>query len=187
MPQFDFIINEKERIKVIQFAFKNGCKIVPGGHYQTNTYPEITNISGYEKNCKDDPLLFLLNEKYSFNPLEFDSFTKENKKTFFLQQRHGGPAIDFFSPIHGERQNKIVGPGLIAIYPTYYVGDKTVVPNKEFKDIYNLLTGYIKRISIKIELNIRTFYLGNNTAQQAKRKELTILPISDIDILKLIN
>jgi hypothetical protein len=45
--QIDFILSEKERINVIQFALKNGCKIIPACHYSSEKYRIITDFDQY--------------------------------------------------------------------------------------------------------------------------------------------
>ena len=138
MPQLDFILSEKERIEVVQFLFKNDCRIIPGCHYSTSKYNIVTDMEGYLKYCKEEPLLFLINDRYSFYPLELDFFENEKGKTYFIKQRHGGPTIDFFSPIIGEKENNIIGPGFIGIYEYYYHNNNKIAPNADLKNIYKL-------------------------------------------------
>ncbi|HEV8283658.1 MAG TPA: hypothetical protein VGQ09_05070 [Chitinophagaceae bacterium] len=186
MPELDFILNEEERILVVEFAFENGCKLIPGRHYSEKKYEMCTNMEDYSRFCQNEPLLFIINKKYSIYPLEFDFFENENGKKYFIKQRCGGPTIDFYSPILGEKKDNIVGTGLLGIYTHYYHDGKKFVPNSELSNIYKELSSFIKRMSRKIELSERTFRVGKKTIEKAMQGKIKLLPISGIDLLTLV-
>lgn len=185
MTQVDFYLSEPERIEFIQYCFKHGCYIIPDQRYDTDKYVVATDMDQYEQHCKKSPLLFITSDKFSVYPLELDYFEDEGKKKYFIKQRHSGPSIDFFSPVIGEIEDNIVGPGYIGIYPFYYRDDKKYVPNKSLTDFYKLFTTYIKKSCKKIKLTQRTFWVGNLTIDRAKKGEIQLLPISNIDLLTL--
>jgi hypothetical protein len=102
MLQFDFILSEKERLAFLEFVFKNECTIVPDRRFEKKKYEVVTDIESYFNYAKDSPLLFFLNKRYSIYPLELESLDTDKGKRYFIMQRYGGPAIDFFSPIIGK-------------------------------------------------------------------------------------
>ncbi len=106
-------------------------------------------MEGFKKYCKEGPLLFLLNQKYSFYSLELGSFKKEGVEKYYVKQRYGGPTIDFFTPIFGERENNTIGPGFLSIHPSYYHKKIEFVPNEDLKSYYRLLTSFIRKMEKK--------------------------------------
>jgi hypothetical protein len=186
MSQVDFFLSEKERLEFIQYCFKHGCNIIPNQHYNTDKYLIASNMEQYEKYCKKSPLLFITSNKFSMHSLELDYFEVDDKRRYFIKQRYGGPTIDFFSPVIGELEDNVVGPGHIGIYPFYYHGSKRFVPNKFLTEFYKLFTIYIKGSCQKIKLTQRTFWVGNATIDRAKKEEIKLLPISNINLLTLL-
>jgi hypothetical protein len=186
MPQIDFFLNEDERIQLIQYAFKIGCKVIPDLHYHNDEFETAIDLESYLKFCSDSPFLFLINKKYSFYPLEFDFYEETNTRIYFIKKRYGGPSIDFFSPIIGEKEDNTIGPGYIGIYPFYFHNNRKIVPTKELTDVYNLLSSFIRKISIKVELVNRIYWVGNTTIKRAKKGGIKLVPISDINILEKI-
>jgi hypothetical protein len=185
MTQVDFFLSESERNNFIEHCIKEGCMIIPDQHYDTDKYLVATTMHQYQQYCKKNPLLFIISKKYSTYPLELDYFEDEGKKKYFIKQRHGGPTIDFFSPVVGEIEDNIVGPGYLGIYPFYYHNNQKFVPNKSLIDFYKLFSDYIKKSCQKIKLTQRTFWVGKHTIERAKKGEIQLLPISNIDILTL--
>ncbi len=186
MSQVDFFLSEKERAGFIEHCFRHGCSIIPEQHYNTDKYIIVSNMEQYKKYCKKSPLLFITSKKFSVYPLELDHFEDGDQKKYFIKQRHGGPTIDFFSPVIGEFEDNIIGPGYIGIFPYYYRVDKKYVPENGFIDLYKSFTTYIKESCQKIVLSKRTFWVGNLTIDRAKKGEIKLLQISNIDILKMV-
>ena len=186
MPQTDFFICNQERAEFAAFAFDKKCKIIPDVHYDNARYCITSDINEYLKYCSDAPLLFLTNGLYSFYPLEFSSFEKDNVKKFYIKQRCGGPTIDFYTPIMGEIKNGIIGPGFIGIYPHYFHSDVLFVPNAELKIMYNILGDFIKNKSKRVKLGSRTYWIGNKTIELVKKGEFQLLQIGDTNLIDLI-
>jgi hypothetical protein len=186
MIQLDFFLSESERVDLIKYCFKYDCKIIPDSHYDSQNYIVAGDISEYEKFCKRSNLLFITSSRFSNHPLELDYFDKEGKKKFFVKQRYGGPTLDFFCPVVGEIESNTVGPGFIGMYPYYYHGNKKFVPNKNLTDFFKNLTSHLKDSSKRIRLSQRTFWIGNRTIDRAKRGEIKLLPIANINLLTLV-
>lgn len=187
MPQLDFLLSEKERFEFVKFAFKNECKIIPNLHYGSDKYKVVSDLDGYLKFCNESPLLFLINSKYSYYPLELDFFDDNSgNRKFFIKQRYGGPTIDFFSPIIGEHEEKIVGAGYIGIYPYYYHHENKITPNNNLKEMYSLFTKFIKKMSKEVKLTQRKYWVGNQTIKDASEGKLSLHHISGIDLLDLV-
>jgi hypothetical protein len=186
MPQLDFFLNGIERDNFIEFAFKNNFKLVPDNHFDSNNYQIINDVDTYLKLAKTTPLIFLLNDKYSFFPLELDFFEKGGRNVYFIKQKCGGPVIDFYSPIAGEIENGIVGPGFVGCYPFYYHNNKKIVPHFELSNSYKQMTTFIRSIAKPVKLSQRTYWLGKETINKAKKDEVKLLPISGIELINLL-
>jgi len=187
MSQLDFILCIEEREEVMQYVLKNGCQIIPNHQYKNPEYIIASDLEGYLQNCKKEPLLFLTNKKYSMYPLELDFINDNSEKRYFIKQRYGGPTIDFFSPVLAEIEDAIIGPGYIGFYPFYYHGKNKFFPDKNLLIFFKSFSVFIRKISRKVILKNRTYWIGKSTIEKAKRKEINILPISNISITELIN
>lgn len=186
MAQIDFFLCNSDRIDFIKQCFSHGYHVVPDINYQTKKYLEASTIEEYEVYCKNVPYLFMISDRFSSYPMEFDSFTKEGEgEIFFLKKRYGGPTIDFYSPIRGEFENKIVGPGFLGIYPFFYSQEDKITSGNEVKDAYKDLMKVIKKMSVRVILENRVYWVGKQTIQKVKDNEFTLQSISRFDILSL--
>ncbi|MEO6964086.1 MAG: hypothetical protein ABIY90_19105 [Puia sp.] len=185
MSQMDFFLSEKERIKVVNFSYTRGFSIIPDLHFRKNSYIVTTNLDEYYEYCGLTPLLFLTSPEYSIHPLQLDFFEDSiNGKNFFIRQRYGGPTIDFYSPIAGEKEDGIIGPGYLGIYPFYYTNNGKHVADTHLKNMYKLLTSFIQSISKMVRLKNRTYWVGNHTIEIAKKGDVKLLNISHNNILE---
>lgn len=186
MPQFDFVLCEDERNLVIEFCFSTGCEIVPDTYYDTGKYITVSNKEEYLKDDNARPLIFLVNSKYTNYPLEMKEIIRNGNKKYYIKPRQGGPAIELYSPVIGERENRIVGPGFISFYPFYYKGEEKIFPNDEFKKTYQAIKAFIAARSVKVALTKRTFFFGKDTAEKCRAGSLNLLPISGLNLLDLL-
>lgn len=177
MPQLDFILSEGERIAFVEYAFQVGCSIVPDRNYDLEKYDTAYDLKGYNQFCINQPLLFLQNKRFTAYQLEIKQFEKEGDQKFYIKPRYGGPTIEFYSPIIGEREGGIIGPGFLGIYPYYFHEKNKFVPNSDFKDVYQLLGAYIKGISQKNQLTVRTYYVGKVTIDMVKKTRCSLLQL----------
>lgn len=184
MAQIDFFLCNSDRIDFIKQCFSHGYHVLPDVNCQTKKYIEASTIEDYEVYCKNVPYLFITSNQFSLYPMEFDSFTKEGEgEFFFLKKRYGGPTIDFYSPIIGEVENKIVGPGFLGIYPFFYYQENKITSGSKIKEAYKDLAKIIKKMSVRVTLESRVYWVGKKTIEKAKGKEFALLSISQSDIL----
>jgi hypothetical protein len=112
-----------------------------------------------------------------------DFFQRDGKKIWYINQRQGGPTIDFYSPIIVKKTEKIIGPGFIGIYEYYYHGNNKITPNSELINLFKAVKSYIESITKPIVLSKRTYWLGKYTAEQALNGNLKLLPIQVLNLL----
>ena len=185
MAQLDFILNKDERNEFMKFAISVGCKIVPDIHYSTANYLVLETVAdflSYSGNSK----FFLINERYSLFPLEVRWFEKDGERKFYVSQRYGGPAIDFYSPYIRETERGIMGHGFIAFDPSYYLGSARVTTSDDLKSIYASFVSFIKKRAKKISLLKRIYWVGNHTVELVKSGERTVASSGDFDMTGMV-
>ena len=184
MPEFDFILNKDEQVEFMQFALSNGCQLIPGIHYDNSNYLVLKTIESFLLHFESSKF-HLINEKYTLFPIEMRSFEKGGERVFYINERYGGPAIDFYSPNLIEGEKGLIGPGFIAFYPSYYTGKAKISAPDDLKSIYKLFVSFIKKRSKKISLTKRTFWIGNNTIELVKSGKRTLVSIGDFDLTEI--
>ncbi|MCG2618206.1 hypothetical protein LZZ85_28180 [Terrimonas sp. NA20] len=186
MSQIDFFVCNSERRDLLSLCLGNGLTLIPDMHYQDNSYMSIKDFDGLELYNDNSPKFYLTSQKFTFYPFKIDSVINSGRLIYYIVQRQGGPYIDFFTPVLGEVNNNIIGPGFVGIFPFYYNGLQKIHPNQEFIKAYKELVIAIKKISVKVTLGRRTFWIGKETVDLVKRGKVRLLPISGVDIATLI-
>lgn len=97
MAEFNFYINDKERVELIGYILSKGAKIVPDDRYSAEQYKIIRSVQEYNtsmdnKKCK----FFLLDESYTIEPIINSKNKFSEKLLYSIEQRKGGPYIDLF-------------------------------------------------------------------------------------------
>ncbi len=185
MAQLDFILNKEEQVEFMQFAISIGCKIIPDMHYNSANYLTIETIDGFLRYFGGGKF-FLINEIYSLFPLEMRWFEKEGERKFYITQRYGGPAIDFYSSSLIESTESRVGTGFIAFYSSYYTGSTTIAAPADLKLIYKLFSSFIKGRSKKISLAKRSYWVSNRVIELVQNGELSLMSSGGDDMIKII-
>lgn len=185
MAQIDFFLCEEERLDLIKFAFQQRYRIVPDKHYGSGEYKVAETLEDYSSFAKDSALLFLLHDSYTVYPLVMDFIEKEGGRRYYIKQRYGGPTIDVYSPVFGERENRTIGSGFIGIYPFYYAeaGGK-LTPDPALKVQYEQWKTVVRKMGVRIKMGSRSYYVGRRSIEKVRRGELKFVE-STFDILQL--
>ena len=177
----NFFITMEERENFVKYCFDNGFAIIPALDYLVNSYYIIDSLEHYHKYMSDCVGFYLIHDTYKLYPLEMDWFEKDNQKKYYIMQRYGGPAIDFFSPILAEKKYNEVGPGLISIYPFYYHYNEKINTSNELKECYLLLTSYLSKTCNKVKIGKRVYWIGKQSIAKAKEGALSFVDMDGFD------
>jgi len=95
MAEISFYINDKERTELIEFILSKGTEVVPDILYPTKRYKVISSVEHYISAMEKDMCkYFLLDDNYTFEPLDFLEIDFESGNQYKISQRIGGPYID---------------------------------------------------------------------------------------------
>jgi hypothetical protein len=183
MAQIDFFLCKDERAEFAKLVLGMGSKMIADLHYEKQVFTSIDNIDKFNKYIDKNKGVFIVNEKTFHHPFIFDSFEKNGKKKFYIQQRYGGPSFYFYSPGMTETEKKI-GPGVLSNYPFYYdqAGEK-FYPSETDKETFKILVSYIKKHTKPAKLSKRTFWIGNKSIVLCRNSGFQLIDIGGKNLL----
>ena len=158
--------------------------MVPDLHYSEENYKTISNIQEYEPYVMSSILIFLVYPETFEYELEMRSFTKDDKKLFYVVQRQGGPTIDFYSPGLIEDRDKMIGPGFLGNYSFYYSKNKKIYPTELQKDLYKMLAKFIKEKCKQVKLKKRSYWIGDRTIYLCKNENYKLVEIGGFNLIE---
>lgn len=186
MGQVDFIFAKDEKLLLAQQIFKSGMVMIPDLKYETEEYKTIVSITEYEKFLMTNELMFLVHPATFKYSLEMRMITKNNKQVYYIQQKHGGPTIDFYSPGLIEGRDNTVGVSFLGNYSFYYSDQEKFRPSNLDKELFGMLTSFVKTNSKKVKLKERTFWIGNKTIALCRTGKLSLVKVGEIDLLEIL-
>lgn len=159
MPELDFLFNNDDEIKLLEYLFKTKCMLVIDKHYLSEEPVIIKEFREYKNLNYDNLQFFIINEKYSNHSLVFRGFEKENNRYYYISQREGCPTIDL--SIYHENNEPFVGHASISYHSTIFNIENKLfekIPN-ELKGMFKDITKIIKMDSKKISTGVRSFWV----------------------------
>lgn len=181
MAQLDFFLCKDEKLELIEFCLENGCSLVPDFKYGTNIYTTLTSAAEYLDYYNKSLLFFIIHEDYTLYPLQMRAFEKDGMKKYFIDQRYGGPTIDFYSPSLAEIEDNRIGPGFVGIYPFYYHNDEKFIPPPAIKDVYKLISSFIKKRCTRVKLQKRYYWVGNRTIELLRDGKCKMVDFTEVN------
>ncbi len=95
MAQFNFYINDNDRIKLIDFILSKRTKIIPDLLYESKKYRILEDVEDFNECMKNkDIRYFLLDYIYTSEDLDFLEIVIKNNTRYKISQRVGGPYLD---------------------------------------------------------------------------------------------
>ena len=185
MAQLDFFLSIKDREHFIEYCFDNKRHMIPHLSYSSPSYITLKNLTEYNR-CEPHTLFSIVEEKFFNYPLKLDFNIIDNKKKYFIVQREGGPTIDFFSPVFGQIENKVIGPGYIGVYPYYYKNNEKIYPDTNFKECYNDCLKFIKQNSKPFKIGKRKYWIGLNAIELCRNNGYKFLQIGKENPIDLV-
>jgi hypothetical protein len=175
MAEIDIYISIEESNNFVEWLFDNKYTLIPDT-CQIRKKDIGEKINNFKEFQKQNDNWGYMNLQYGKYFIEHQSFTKlpiviknvfrekENQQTYWIQQREGGPFIDYNIPriIKKENNRKILIPADLSYYPTYF--NQKENRNEKASDVlrksYNDMSKYLRKNSKKIKLEVRTIYIS---------------------------
>ncbi len=189
MPEYEFILDKTEVSKLIESILNTRARFIPFLCYETpkpkilKSLEEVSNIANSKSLAGP---IFIIWDDVSVYPLEFVDIIKEDKKYYFLNQRHGGPYMELYlsNKIISKNTDNGIRSGAISYYKSFYIGENYSVigiPEK-IKIIFKELSKFIRSISIKMktEKANRIYWIGKGVVDAIHRGDTTWEAISEI-------
>jgi hypothetical protein len=174
MAEFDFIMTDDEQCRIFDFVIKHGAKLIPSLWY---TEPKYDIINDPDKLLQlrrqmSGPIFIVWDDIFKY-PLEFTRVTKKDGVFYFLNQKHGGPYLDYLPSRRLERDSGIqLISGFVAYYTKYIVSPlgSTVDIPQSLKKKYREICGQIQSLSTKcVTEKIRRYYWVGKKASELIR------------------
>lgn len=186
MAQVDFFLCKEEKMNFAELLFKFGFWMIPDLHYRDNSYITISTLKEYESYASNNFLLFIVHPETFLYDLEMNSFEKEGSLYYYIQQRHGGPTIDFYSPGAIEIRDQKIGPGFLGNYPFFYHNKEKVYLDQKSIDFFNMLSKFIKQHSNHVKLKKRGFWIGKKTIELCRTNDYSLVEINGSNLLNMV-
>lgn len=170
MAEFNFYINDKERIEVISYILSKGTRIIPDNGYQSEQYRVIQSLNDYIEGVKkEEHKYFLIDDLFTFEPLLNNKNRFREKPLYSIEQRKGGPYIDlcFFL---GYSQDTVIPykRSWLDYYSRFihYNSYEEYKAPEELKLYFKDLVRFIKTKCKSIKKNGKTFWISNEVLNE---------------------
>lgn len=188
MAQIDFFLCGDEKMEIANMLFSLNLKMIPDLSYESKGYIVIKNKEEYKEYVDRNILMFVVDESSDvYNSMVFGSFEKDGKTSFFVRQRYGKAAIDFYSLGVIEKEEHKIGPGFIGIYPFYYDNKgNEFYPSESDKVNFKKLSSFIKKMAKPVKLTNRTYWIGIKSIALCKQQGYELINIGDSNLSDLL-
>ena len=144
----EFYFNDNDRKELFNFIKFKGGRFVPDVLFNSEKYVIISNEEEFDKYQRNETThFFLLDDKYFIEPLTLSQNKYINEPNFYVNQRKGGPYIDF-SFYRGYSDNSPISynTSMIEIYPKFihYNNYNEFQATSALQEYYKDLINYIK-------------------------------------------
>lgn len=170
MPEFNFYINDNERVELISYILSLGTKIVPDELYSTEEYKILQTVEDYfDYMRKGECKFFLLNNYYTIEPLINKKNRFIEKPSYSICQRKGGPYIDLFfylgysSDATIPYKRSVIDHYARFIYYNSY--DEYYSP-EELKSFYKDLVKFIKAKCKSFKKNSKIYWISKEVLNE---------------------
>lgn len=172
MAQMEFYFSDSEIEELFRYISSKGGGFIPDLLYESDkyivldTYQELKEIQQTKT-----AHFFLIDDFYFMEPLVVTQNRYLKGVNYYINQRKGGPYIDFMffrgysedSTIHYRRSE-------VSIYPRFIHanGDEEFKATDELKKYYKDVVRYIKSQSKQIVKNNKRYWIGYEVLQELK-------------------
>jgi hypothetical protein len=164
MPEFTFYINDEQRMKLVSSILGEKTIIIVDESYTTKDVNIIQSLEDYSLSMnKGESKFFLLNDKYTVEPIINSKNRFSEKPLYSIEQRKGGPYIDLFFYLGFSEDDTIrYKKSVIDHYSRfihYDTYDEFVAPNG-LKLFFQELVHLIKAMCKTIEKEGKKFWIS---------------------------
>jgi hypothetical protein len=168
MPEFDALIADSDRQRILQWTLDQGAVLVPDSHYLEPHYEEIRSIRKLDEFASERQF-FVLRADWQSEKLHIKPYVNKYKGGgFYIAQRYGGPSLSYLLyPQRTERDRPILGRGSLHYYPSYYVGspDQQVRPADTLKAFYAAAKRFLMKGGSRIEGKVRATWVAGEATK----------------------
>ncbi|MFA6246439.1 MAG: hypothetical protein WC615_05825 [Mucilaginibacter sp.] len=170
MAQMEFYFNDDDRKELFNFIQLKGGKFIPDVGYETDNYIIIADCEEFMHYQRSETThFFLIDAKYSLEPLQINRNKYIDKPAYFIDQRIGGPYIDF-SFYRGYSDDAVIPfmKSLIEMYPKFIHFDSSqeFKATIELKGYYNEIMLYIKNKCNLILIGKKKYWISINVQKE---------------------
>lgn len=170
MAQMEFYFNDTERLELFNFIYLKGGEFIPDTFFKTDKPELITNYNEF-LSCQqnDSTHFFLIDKVYSLEPLLISKnrFIKEDK--YSINQRKGGPYIDF-SFYRGYANDSIIKykSSIVSIYPKFihYNNHEEFKAPEILKKYYGDIVKYIKSKCKVVKIDKKNYWISEDVLKE---------------------
>jgi|688.fasta_scaffold816118_2 hypothetical protein len=170
MAEFNFYINDNERIEVISYILSKGSRIIPDNGYRSEHYRIIQTLSNFIEGAnKGEHKYFLTDDSFTFESLLNNKNRFSENPLYSIEQRKGGPYIDlcFFS---GYSEDAVIPYkrswlDYYSRFMHYNSYEEYKVP-EELKSYFKDLVRFIKTKCKLVEKNGNSFWISNEVLNE---------------------
>jgi len=164
MAQMEFYFNDHDRKKLFNFIQLKGGNFIPDVGCKTDNYITISDYEEFLNYQRSKTThFFLVDAKYSLEPLQINKNKYMDKPMYFIDQRTGGPYIDF-SFYRGYSDDAVVPfmKSLIEIYPKFmhFDSNQEFKATTELKEYYNEIVFYIKSKCNSVRMGRKNYWIS---------------------------
>jgi hypothetical protein len=178
MPEFDVLLADADRYRILHWTLKQGAVLVPDLHYLEPHYEEIRSTTKLEPFLSSRQF-YVLRGDWQLEKLHMKPYVNKFKGAgFYVAQRYGGPYVSYLLyPQRGENGRSILGRGSLDYYPLYYSIShaEPVIPGVSLKEFYAAATRVLKKESSRIKGKVRSVWVAEE-ATRLLTANLAFLP-----------
>jgi len=166
MAAFNFILDNEDQIRLINFLLEDGAVLVPDLFYKKKRYQVIKNAQeqiDLERNLKTKGPTFVSWNCYDQYPYIFHSIKRDEGLRYSLTSKSGGPYIELL--LCGENKKEygyLLTTGFVAHYSCYWIDelDENIPMCQPLKEKYKEVVKFIKKGSKKLKAGRRVYWVG---------------------------
>jgi hypothetical protein len=168
MPQFDVLIADGDRFRLLEWTLDQGAVLVPVQHYLEPHYEEVRSIKRLEQfqSCGH---FFVLRGDWQREKLRMKPYVNKYKGGgFYITQRYGGPYVCYLLyPQRSEDNDVVLGRCSIDYYPWHYIGSvgDRVPPSSSLQMFYSAATRLLKTKGSRVRAAKRVTWITEEGAR----------------------
>ena len=96
MAEIEFFATGEEMSELVQWLLDRHWQFVPNLHYRSSSFERLREVRAIQSVAESVPKFFVVREDLLESPLMVKETGTADKHFFYIVQRNGGPALDFW-------------------------------------------------------------------------------------------